>query len=174
MIDSPREGYKKIAEVIEKKVYKLKPAKIIFLGTLVVALSLFLFMVAKWRTDQGVINGMELVFKYGMMSATTFVILHVLTVLVLLLPIIPDKFQFATLFTLINIPLSFAIYAEVEAKMKVISYKANLAVLCFFCLMFCWILFGLEATRRESKLAIFRFWGKINAWIQKKYDEGKF
>ena len=45
------------------------------------------------------------------------------------------------------------------------------AIISFFALMFCWMNCGIKAQYRESRLMPFKSIGKLNAWLQEKYDK---
>lgn len=155
-----------ICEKIEKTVYSKNSKDLKIIGIVLVILSLLFFIFSGDSKGKMFSLFTHSVIVDRMPSAIAFLLLHVLTVVVLLIPKFPDKFQFATLFTFINIILFFRVIG-------VICYDncANLSLISFFILMICWLLFGLEATRCDSRLLIFKLFGRFNARIQKKYDQ---
>ncbi len=166
------EDVKKIGEYFEKRIKFTKTSKIIILGVCFLSVSLIAFLLSSTAIGLGYIRGYELVFKYGLVSAKVFLVLHCLTLLMLIIPRFPDKFQFATLFTLINIPLLFFIYYEVGQKITRSSNTVNESIVCFFMLMFCWIMFGLETYKTSPKIIWFKWLAGINDKMQREFDQG--
>ena len=165
------EDLKKIGEYLEKKIRLTKTSKIIVLGISFLSISLLAFLLSSTATENGHIRGYQLISEYGFTSAKIFLGLHFLTLLVLIVPRFPDKFQFAALFSLINIPLLFLIYYELERKITQSPNTVNESIICFFMLMFCWIAFGLETYKTKPRLFIFKILTGFNDKIQYFYDE---
>jgi hypothetical protein len=174
-MDEYQKNLRDISEKIEKVVYGKKSRDVKNVGLVLVAESLIFFVFSIDKSGVVLSKNMHALIDYKLPSAIIFFALHVFTLIVLIIPQMVDKFQFATLFTLINIPLLFRVNIVVcDMKMPLYDKLLNLSIACFFLLMACQILFGLEATRQQANLTFFRSFGKLNAWIQKKFDEGKF
>lgn len=97
--------YKKIGEHIEKKVLKTSDQSAILLGAALLLISLCAFLFSALTRELGCATGYELILRSHNMLATIFATFHLLAIVFLLIPNFPDKFQFATTFTIINIPL---------------------------------------------------------------------
>ena len=104
---SPKQ-YKKIGEQIENKVLKASEKSAILLGVAPLAVSLCFFLFSPSTRDLSCATGYELVAG-GKISAIFFVAAHLVSIFALLIPNFPDKFQFATTFTIVSIPLLFFI-----------------------------------------------------------------
>lgn len=168
----PPEDARKIAERLEKKVKSTKTRSIINLGLVLLIISILAFMLSSSSLKpSGTIHGYDLIFRYKLMTAQIFMLLHVLTIIVLLSPV-QDKFQFATIFTLINVPLLFFIYmCDAAKRIPGFQSEANISMLCFFMLMVCWMIFGLETYKASPKFAFFKLLKTFNDKIQYFFDE---
>lgn len=174
-MDEYQKNIRNVSEKIEKLVYGRKIRDIKNIGSALVVASLIFFVCSVDKTGVTFSKNMHALIDYKLPSTVVFFALHVFTLIVLMIPRMADRFQFATLFTLINIPLLFRMNIAVsDMNMPQYDNLLNLSVACFFLLIACWVLFGLEATRQEARLWFFKAFGRLNAWIQKKFDEGKF
>ena len=160
---------KKISEAIEEGVRRTKINRTILAGVCLLVGSLVAFLFSSSDVGREAVNGYELIIKYKLKTATGFVFLHALTLFALAVPKLRDKFQFATLFTLMNILLLFLIYAY-EAPLAIRDFR-GFSGLTLIALFLCWILFGLEAYKTKSKNPLFVFIGLVNDKIQYFYDE---
>ena len=166
------EQCKKIGSYIEKKVLKTGDQSAILIGVIFFLISLCAFLFSPSTRELSCATGYELV-AYHKISAIFFVATHLLAVLVLLIPNFPDKFQFATTFTIIGIPLLFCIMTNGFKSEGTACTNIPYSVVSFFALMFCWMICGIKANHRKSQLMPFRFIGKLNAWIQEKFDKSQ-
>lgn len=165
------EEYKKVSRAIEEKVKKISDAESISFGIILITTSLLIFLVSCTRIGRDDIYGFQLITKYRVVTAQLFVLFHVLTIIVLAPRKFPDRFQFATLFSLVNVALFFSIYT-VEARNKISNFPdtGNISVACFFILAITILLFGIKAHYRESQLWVFKQLGRLYWPLERRYE----
>jgi hypothetical protein len=163
-----------IGELIEKKVLKTTDRSSIFLGVVLFLISLGTFLFSTLTSELGCATGYELIFTSHNLFAILFAILHLFASATLVIPRFPDKFQFATTAAIVNIPLFFIIMTSgARVDGTPCSEGMPAAVISFFALMVCWMNCGIKAQYRESQLMPFKIIGKLNVWIQEKYDRAQ-
>ena len=160
---------KKISETIERRIKWTKSGYILLTGVCLAAISLVTFLFSSSFSGTKTVTGYELIIRYQLKTAIGFAFLHVLTLIVLVVPKLLDKFRYATLFALVNILLLFLVYAY-EAPRAIRDFR-GFSGLSFIALLLCWILFDLETYKTKSKNPLFIFISLVNDKIQYLYDE---
>jgi len=167
---NPKE-IKRISEAIERRILKATGQGVSIVAISLLSVSLLGFWFSSIPFSGGFISAKDLFLKHHLLTAQTFLVLHVLSILVLAAKFIPDRIRFATLFTVINVGLSFGIFFEAERKISGYSGQiSGLNILSSICLMLCLILLGVEAMKTEPKFFLFKATRYIGAKIQYFYD----
>lgn len=176
IIPPPYEWTKKTSQRVESFILGKKSKQNLIVGASLVLFSSLLFLFTPFKIDPYVSsNGFQIIFEDHLRLASIYLALHAL-ILISLLNASSDRFRYPTVLSvvillmffplfLMEIPLRFP-YAAKEGAIGPLNVLQPILPVVFLSI------FGLEATKMPPKAPWFKWSAKVNARMQREYDQG--
>jgi len=164
-----RNGYDEIEGFFKSK--STKKIRLVGILLTITGLLCFLFGTAEIQKNTFITN-IYLIYRYNLIFGWGVILCHILACIVLFMNSLIDKFRWACLFVIVNVPCFFLFGIwELHKHFPSVQDTASLTVIDFFVSLILMLMFGLESQKSVPQNSFFKILRVYGAKIQADFDK---